>query len=631
MTKTATKAKKKGIERKRPERLLKDVLAEREEPKVFDKSFTAMRVRPQKGAQPAKSSKAAGGLNDGIYTPTAEQMAQINQFTMEELGPEDVVCFDTWSCNDMVDRDTDRFRTQCVDAFAKLEGDRSPTGKSFMVSHDYTKLPVARIFDTGTADLNGARFLTNSVYMLNSPQYADFIENVRAGIYWAVSVGVMLGVAECSVCASQFSSWFPWCFGGHEKGLFYDPDDDSVDEYGWPEPVEEGTKNAIMCVCELDEPIDFYELSQCFLGAQYGAQIAGKGAMKGYLKAASAPGVPILNLGKLAAKEIPFVHRNEKVVEAHRKGLAITKNDDGTETWEDNDLLWQYDPEEDEVMSLGSTKSDDDDNEEVNEDGTNEGSDDEDALGSDESGSGEVGGSELERSVEREGIDGEDDADEDEDGDGSGEPGSSGLSDDNDEGADEVADPDDDEDADLDDDEDDELDESDDEDDEDDDDDEKQASVSKKDVLRRLNSAKVPTGILEQVRTHKGTAVDALVGVVASLSEQVKTLEPQAKHGVEYVSSLKKEALRFYVMSKQSGDKKVKVDTKSFERRLAAYGDDLDLLREEIADQKEAAQAKFPEAVRRSTVDQGPEVPEDEEGEETPLDKISKEKVRKLH
>ncbi len=230
---------------KRPQRQLKDVSREKKQKGAIDKQFTSLKAAGE------------GSFASSLFTPTDDQLEKINGYTRSPKSADEVVCFPTMSCNDMVDRDDDRFRTACVDDFAKLPGDLSPTGKPFMVSHDYTKLPVGRIFDTGTTMAEGVNFLTNDVYMPNTKQNEDYLENLDFGVYSAVSVGVMLDKSACSICNSPMFSFFGMAFcdeNGHEKGLCYDPDSDEEDDWGWALPVEETAKGAVKCVRELFQP-----------------------------------------------------------------------------------------------------------------------------------------------------------------------------------------------------------------------------------------------------------------------------------------------------------------------------------------------------------------------------------------
>lgn len=588
----------KKTKQQRPERSLKQVVAENKskaKTATIDKRFTAM--------------KAAGEGSDGefgsIFTPTDEQLATINQFTRRPVGADEVVCFSTMSCNDMIDRDNDRFTTECVNDFAKLQGALSPVGKSFMVSHDYTKLPVGRIFGVDTKTVEGVKFLTNDVYMPKTEANKSYIDNLEYGIYWAVSVGVMLEESSCAICASPMvGNYWTFCIeNGHEKGLYYDPKSDDKDEWGWAEPVDPTSKGAVLCHRDLFAPKDFYELSQCFLGAQYDAQL-GKGAMKGIVKAASLAKLPILNLSALEAEEIPFTHVSDEVREAYVKGFTVSHEEDGTVKWtDDHDLVWEFNPSEDEVLCLGESKSQDDDDEQNGEEddngseGISEGQDgDEDAPGADgtvgvEGGSGssesEGEGDDDSSSSDSEGVDANA-VDEDEDD-----------SEEDDSEDDEDADDSEDEDADV--------------------------GAEDKAVIAAVRKANLPDAVVMAVKSAKKNALGAFITAAAS---HIDELTPKAVLGDKYVEAKRAEAIKWYVKAKQSGNTEpVKVER--INKLLDLCGTDIDLIEEVIEEQKEIAQAKFPASVRRSTVER--DINQAEELDEIQLDRSTEDKVRKLH
>lgn len=587
---------KSKIKQLRPEKSFADVLAENGVGKggklkktLIDKTFTAMKATD-------------GDLGSGIYTPTAEQMAVINTFTASPKSAEEVIAFDTLSCNDMLDRDDDRFRTECVQDFAKLEGPLSSVGKSFMVSHDYTKLPVGRIFDVGTKSVDDDLFLTNSVYMPNTEQYKNYAENLDFGIYWAVSVGVMLEDSACAICDSPMVGNY-WCFcieQGHEKGLWYDPNSDEKDAWGWALPVEPESKGAVKCTRDLFTPKDFYELSQCFLGAQYDAQIQRSGALKGIVKAASIGKSPMINLSREEAKELPFVHVSEKVREAHAKGFALTTNDEGQTTWKDAaGLVWIYDPSESEVLCLGESN----DNEEVNDGEGDEGKDSSTSapsVGGPVGLEGEVGSADED---EPEGDDDEVDADP--------------------EAVEAEADADDEED-----------DDSDDTEEEDEDDDSDEKSVTKVALLAAAANARLPRDVVNACAAAKGNGLDALLNAASKLIKSSKAkvaeLQPKAVLGDKYVEEKRTEAIKWYVKAKQvGGEKGVNVDR--FTKMLDRFGADIDLIEEVIEEQKAIAQAKFPASVRRSTAERDVhEIEEPADVEQKMSDKAA-EKVRSIH
>lgn len=510
--------------------------------------------------------EGSGTLGSTLMHPTDEQLEKINQFTRSPKSAEEVVCFNTLSCNDLVDRDDDQFTTQTVKDFLALEQPYSSVGKSYMVSHDYTKMPVGRIYDVGTKSVDGNLFLTNEVYMPNTEQYKSFIENVDFGVYWAVSVGVMLGATECNICSSNMINFFGWTWcaeNGHEKGLSYDPKSDETDDYGYAAPVDPSDSKAIKCVQLFKEPKDFFELSQVFLGAQYFASLDKSApALSNAVKsAAKSSNLPIIGLSKIEAKEIPFAHFNPKVAEAHNS-YDVKTTEDGSETWvDDQSLIWEYQPSTDEVLCLGKQRETKDGERSSNSSSErsgeaggsgNEGSESDGTTGSGQDGSGDQGSGSEELSGQ----------------------GSSGSSVDSEESK--VAN--------------------------------EEEELSHKAVVEAARKAKLPSSILEKLVDAES---DSLLLVLQASAEEIsslqlmnKTLEPKAHLGDEYLKSLRSDAIEWYVKAKQQPDSGQGVNTETFERLLEKCGDNVDLIKELAEQQKDVARSRFPAEVRRSTSEQ---------------------------
>lgn len=332
--------------RKRPEEQAKNVLAAESglrAPKKIAKTFTTMKDA---------SAEGDGSTSSGIGRPTDEQLARINQYTRSAKTADEVAVFNTLSCNDIMDRDLDRFRTSCIKSFASMPEPYSPVGKPFMVSHDTTKLPVGKLFGVDTKRVGDNLFLTNEVYIPNTEQYKAFLENVDFGIYSAVSVGVVLNKGICSIGDEHeyMGKW--WCSQGHEKGMHYDPKSDELDVWGWPLPCDPATKGAILCTRDFDDPADFYELSQVYLGAQFGAELDKNPHMSGLVKASKQFG-GFVNLGAAEAEKLPFQHANPEVVAAKLEGEVIEK-EDGTARWVDADgYVKVFDPESGDTLTTG--------------------------------------------------------------------------------------------------------------------------------------------------------------------------------------------------------------------------------------------------------------------------------------
>lgn len=526
-------------------------------------------------------------------TPTDEQLSKINEFTRRDVGVDDVVVLPTLSCNDIIDRDDDQFTTECVKEFSELPQPYSPVGKSYMLDHSRSvQQAVGRIFDVGTKKIEGNEFLINDVYVPNTEKNRDFIEDVDYGINWAVSVGVVIGKDACTVCGDRFSYFGWWCVNGHDKGLFYDPDEDETDNFGFPLPTEESNPKAVKCVRQYMDPQDFYELSQVFLGAQYYAALEEKDpGFSGILKAASAKGVPVVGLSADEAKEIPLRHEPHEVTDA-RIGGHLKETPDGLLMWKDKQGLVRvynpHDPQEG-VMSLGKSNEEDGDKKKEEDNGS-EGLD-EHASGGSSSGDGNpASGSEELPESDR----GSDPGSES----GSTESGSSGeavppVEDGGEEGASEATDI--------------------------------AASVAE--------GAGVPSDVVSSVVTDEGMlSVKSLLTAVGDrikvLQEEKQALEAKAVLGTKYIEGLKTDAIDWYVKSHQEKDGRP-VKTQTFERLVDRCGDDAELIKSIIDEQREIAQKRFPDAVRRSTFPENPHTVKEEE--ETDVDTSSDSRVSRLH
>ncbi len=532
------------------------------------KEFTLLKTEGEGGT---------GGFDSKALRPTDSQLEKINQFTKTPKTAEEVVCFKTLSCNDLEDRDDDQFTTACVQDFAKLPEPLSPVGKSYMVSHDYTKMPVGRIFDVGTERIEGATFLTNEVYMPNTEQHKNFIENVDYGIYWAVSVGVMLGADECKVCGGGFH-WFGWwCKNGHEKGLYYDPESDETDDWGFAVPVESTAKGAVKCVRMFKEPRDFYELSQVFLGAQYYAALRRDPDFDGIIKAASAGGVPTIGLSANEAQLIPFPHKQSSFTIS--SGNTTAAETVAIKWLDEHGLQWERSPEG-KVVCLG--KQEEEDDAERSSDSVSERSGEE--VGQAESGSepGSAAGG-------QEGSAGGSSQDGGQELGGGGQEGSQVSSDESEE-----------------------------------------EEVDKQAVLAAAQQAKLPSSIIERLAAAEDNGLllvlEATNEQLAAQQKELDELRPKATLGDAYIKQLRSDVINWYVKANQEENKGV--DTKVVEKLLDACGDNIELIKELSAQYEKTARSRFPAAVRRSTS----EIDPNERNEFlAPDEKVDTKSVRKLH
>lgn len=186
-------------------------------------------------------------------------IALINQYSVKELTPQDVFCFSIILCDNEVDRDTERFTNESLDKLAPLF-----LGKSVLFDHRWSaEKQVARLYRTFVEELKEKttmgepkRGLRGSAYMLSTEENADLIAAVEGGIKKEVSVGCQMGSCTCSICGEKFS--YNWqtgkylCENDHFKGDTYD---------------------GKMCVGDLVDPKDAYEVSFVAVPAQRGAGV----------------------------------------------------------------------------------------------------------------------------------------------------------------------------------------------------------------------------------------------------------------------------------------------------------------------------------------------------------------------
>lgn len=557
----------------------------------------APRLKAMKGLFDKKATmiKAPGVEKDAdvgeAMRPTDEQLSAINQFTRKTVTADEVVTFSTLSCNDIVDRDDDQFTTSCVKTFAELEQPFSPIGKSYMLNHSRdVQDAVGRIYTASTKKVSGANFLANDVYIPNTEQYQKLIEDINFGVAWAVSVGVVLGKTECSVCGDGFSSWGYWCVNGHDKGLHYDPKSTETDNWGYPVPCDPSTKGAVKCVRKFDDPKDFYELSQVFLGAQYFAALEKQPDFAAVMKSVGESNVPILGLSEDEASKLPLRHEPKRVSEA-RIAFGVEELEDGSLKWTDADgLQWTYDPEDSDagILSLGkAVKSTDE------EEGTDGEEDDGSESGED---LGEVDGGDepVEQLGDAEG-------DEGEVSDQAAASGEQQGGESSEEGLDDSSD-----------------------------DDDEEKSVTTESVIAAARMAKLPDAVIERITSSKKDGVTSLALAVAleikGLEEKVSELTPKAALGEEFVKTLRTDAIHWYTLARQAAPDKG-VNTEAFQKVLDRVGDEVDLLKEIIDEQKEAARNKFPKSVRRSSF---PVDPNERKASED-IDSDNDDKVRRLH
>ena len=169
--------------------------------------------------------------------PDEAQLAKINLYSKTPLKAGEVYCFSVRLCDDLPDRDYERFDTAALPVLAELF-----RGKTGIADHDWSaERQIARIFDTEVLSENGTSYIRAHCYMLRTEKNADLISEIEGGIKKEVSVGCAVQRTVCSVCGKPYGA----C--EHRKGLDYDG----------------RTCYAVLC-----DPTDAYEFSFVAVPAQ---------------------------------------------------------------------------------------------------------------------------------------------------------------------------------------------------------------------------------------------------------------------------------------------------------------------------------------------------------------------------
>lgn len=183
--------------------------------------------------------KAAEAI-EAVASPA--EMLLINRQSLRDLKPEEVYTFKVQACNDLVDRDFERFTLETLEKLAPMY-----VGRTMITDHRWSAdSQRARVYETFVEKREDCNALIAKCYMLRNDSTKDIIDAIDGGILREVSVGCAIGRAVCSICGEEYGT----C--GHQKGNTYD-----------------GT----LCVCELHDPVDAYEMSFVAVPAQPGAGI----------------------------------------------------------------------------------------------------------------------------------------------------------------------------------------------------------------------------------------------------------------------------------------------------------------------------------------------------------------------
>ena len=170
---------------------------------------------------------------------TERELELINRYTKTPLGADDVFTFSVRLCDNETDRDFERFSSESLNRLAELF-----VGKTGISDHDWKSAnQIARIYaaevrispDVSTSYGEAYMWLEAKAYMLNTPENAELINQIRGGIKKEVSVGCAVGRCTCSICGKTLGT--DGCF--HEKGGEYGDEiccgilEDAQDAYEW--------------------------------------------------------------------------------------------------------------------------------------------------------------------------------------------------------------------------------------------------------------------------------------------------------------------------------------------------------------------------------------------------------------
>lgn len=193
---------------------------------------------------------------------TEADMALINAQALQELTPDEVFAFKVQACNDLVDRDFERFPLETLEKLAPMF-----VGKTMIFDHVWSaSKQTARIYKTYIEIRTNCNALMAECYMLRNDSTKDIIAAIQGGILREVSVSCSIRRAVCSICGEEYDT----C--QHQKGAVY-----------------EGKE----CFCELLDPADAYELSFVAVPSQ---------SQAGVTKSARGCGLTLSELSKAKAQ-----------------------------------------------------------------------------------------------------------------------------------------------------------------------------------------------------------------------------------------------------------------------------------------------------------------------------------------
>lgn len=188
---------------------------------------------------------------------TDDELAKINELSLEPLKAEDVYVFRLVMCDNEVDRQHERFSVKALNDMADLF-----IGKPLIKDHERKadnqigriyKTEVVAAADTLTEQGEPYTALVAHCYVIDTESNKDLITEIKGGIKKEVSINARVSKAVCNICGTDNAK--EYC--DHWWGRTYD---------------------GVKCYFTLDGAVDAFEVSFVAVPAQ-----AKAGTMKEYM------------------------------------------------------------------------------------------------------------------------------------------------------------------------------------------------------------------------------------------------------------------------------------------------------------------------------------------------------------
>lgn len=191
------------------------------------------------------------------------ELALINAQSLRELTGDEVFVFRMAACDDQVDRDFERFTVRALEQLAELF-----VGKTVLMDHNWSAgKQTARIYAAAVERQGEVSRLVLRCYMYRSEETKPVIDAIESGILRECSVGCAVKKAICSICGKDQME--TCCV--HQQGSTYD---------------------GVVCVMELDDASDAYEVSMVAVPAQHKAGVIKSKRYGGACEPQSDPAAP---------------------------------------------------------------------------------------------------------------------------------------------------------------------------------------------------------------------------------------------------------------------------------------------------------------------------------------------------